>query len=104
MNPSETEHGPKYVVRIEHSVPDFAQWKVAFDRDPVSRETGGVRRYRVLRPLDDPGYAMVDLEFDSSGEAATFSAGLQQLWRNVEGKLVERPRVRIAQVLEFKEY
>jgi hypothetical protein len=103
MSPSETEHGTRYVVRIEHQVHDFAAWKAAFDRDPVSREAGGVRRYRVMQPLDDPQYAMVDLEFDSSSQAATFCAGLQQLWRKVEGKLIEQPRVRIAQVHDFKE-
>lgn len=104
MSRSEDEPNKRYVVRIEHPVRDFAAWKAAFDGDPVSREAGGVRRFRVLQPVDDPHYAMVDLEFDSSSEAATFSAGLQQLWRQVEGKLVDRPRVRIAQVLESKEY
>lgn len=54
--------------------------------------------------MDDPQYAMVDLEFDSASQAATFCEGLQQLWRKVEDELVGRPQARIAQVLEFKEY
>lgn len=90
-------------MRIEHSVRDFAAWKAAFDGDPVIREAGGVRRYRVLQPVDDPHYAMVDLEFDSSGQATRFCEALQRLWGNVEGKLIEQPRTRIAQVLESKE-
>jgi hypothetical protein len=44
-------------------------WKAAFDSDPVGREKSGVRRYRVLRPVDDPNYVMIELEFDSSPEA-----------------------------------
>ena len=53
--------------------------------------------------MDDLRYAMVDLEFDSSSQAATFREGLQLLWRRVEGKLIEQPRARIVQVLESKE-
>lgn len=53
--------------------------------------------------MDDPRYAMVDLEFDSPTQAATFREGLQQLWRKVDGKIIEQPRARIVQVLEFKE-
>jgi len=44
------------IVRIEHAVRDFDAWKRAFDSDPVGREQGGVRRYRVLRSTDEPNY------------------------------------------------
>jgi hypothetical protein len=54
------------ILQIEHRVRDFDAWKQAFDNDPVGREQKGVRRYRVLRSLDDPNYVVVDLEFDSS--------------------------------------
>jgi len=40
-----------YILRIEHPVPAFG-WTKAFDRDPVSREKSGVRRYRAFRPID----------------------------------------------------
>lgn len=103
MSPSETEQANRYVVRIEHRVRDFAAWKEAFDGDPVSREAGGVLRYRVLQPVDDPHYAMVDLEFDSSSQATRFREALQRLWRNVDGKLIERPLARIAQLVEVRE-
>ena len=71
-----------HILRIEHPIRDFDTWKEAFDRDPVGRQQPGVRRYRVLRPIDDPNYIMVDLEFDSSSEA---EALLDALWRNVWG-------------------
>lgn len=41
-------------LQIEHPVRDFDAWKAALDSDPVGRERGGVRRYRILRPTDDP--------------------------------------------------
>lgn len=93
------------ILRIEHTVPDFDVWKAAFDSDPVGREQGGVRRYRVLRPVDDPKYVMVDLEFDSSSEAEAFRAALGDLWRRVEAEgLMESPRARIVETVESKEY
>ena len=39
-----------------------------------------MRRYRVLRAIDDPNYVMIDLEFDSSSEAEAFRAALRDLW------------------------
>jgi cytidylate kinase len=54
-----------FIVQIEHPVPNFDAWKKAFDSDPVGRERSGVRRYKVLRPIDNPNYSMIDLEFDS---------------------------------------
>ena len=42
------------ILRIEHPVRDFDIWKEAFDADPVGRERSGVRRCRVMRPVDDP--------------------------------------------------
>jgi hypothetical protein len=41
-------------LQLEHAIKDFAMWKAAFDRDPSDRRGLGVRRQRVLRPLDDP--------------------------------------------------
>jgi hypothetical protein len=75
-----------HILRIEHQIRDFDAWKEAFDRDPVGRKQGGVRRYRVLRPVDDPNYIMVDLEFDSSSEAEAFRTALQRdVWGSPPG-------------------
>ncbi len=65
-----------HTLRIEYRIRDFDAWKEAFGHDPVGREQGGVRRYRVLRPINDPNHIMVDLEFDSSSEAEAFRAAL----------------------------
>ncbi len=93
------------ILRIEHAVPNFDAWKEAFDSDPLGREQSGVRRYRVLRPIDDPNYVMVDLEFDSSSEAEAVRAALLQMWRRVEMEgLIGSPQARIADVVETREY
>lgn len=59
-------------LRIEHPVTDFAVWRQAFDRFAEMRATGGVRGHVVRRPVDDPRYVVVDLEFDSTPEAEAF--------------------------------
>ncbi len=92
-----------HILKIEHPVPDFDAWKEVFDSDPLGREKSGVRRYRVLRPIDDPNYIMVDLEFDTAGEAEAFGAGLRDLWGRVE-VVGENPRARIVDAVETKEY
>ena len=92
------------IVQIEHPVPNFDAWKKAFDSDPVGRERSGVRRYQVLRPMDNPNYAMVDLEFDNASKAEAFLSAMREVWRRVEGTIIESPRVRIVEVVESKEY
>lgn len=93
------------ILQIEHGVGDYDAWKQAFDSDPVGRERGGVRRYRVLRPTDDPNYVIVDLEFDDASAAETFRTSLQELWDRVGGDLrLEAPRARIVDAVESKEY
>jgi hypothetical protein len=70
----------RYILRIEHPIFSFEDWKRAFDSDPVGREKAGVRRYQVLRPVDDEKYVMIDLEFDSAGQAEALLAALRALW------------------------
>lgn len=68
------------IVRIAHPVNDFATWKAAFDRDPVGRQRGGVRGYRIVRGIDEPDAVSIDLEFDDISTAKRFREGLVQLW------------------------
>lgn len=67
-------------LQVEHAISDFGVWKKAFEGDPVRRKESGVRRYRVFRPVDDPRYVKIDLDFDSVGEAEAFRLALQRLW------------------------
>ncbi|HET8906792.1 MAG TPA: hypothetical protein VFN11_07495, partial [Ktedonobacterales bacterium] len=58
-----------FVLHIEHPVPNFDGWRQAFDSDPVGRKQMGVRRFQVTRPVDNPNFAIIDLEFDTVAEA-----------------------------------
>ncbi len=91
-------------VRLEHPGSDFNGWKKVFDNDPVGREKSGVRRYRIFRPVDDPNYVMVDLEFDGSSKAEAFRVALRELWSGVEGQIMQNLQVRIVETVESKEY
>jgi len=88
------------ILQIEHPVSDFDSWKKAFDSDPIDRKHSGVRRYRILRPIDDPKYVAVDLEFDSIGKAEACLASLRKLWTRVEGTVMQNPRARIVETVE----
>ncbi len=89
------------ILRIEHPVPDFEVWKRTFDSDPLDRKGSGVRRYRVMRPTDDPNYAIVDLEFDSMAEAEALLEALHRLWGHAQGQgLIGSPQGRIVEVVE----
>lgn len=59
-------------LHIEHPVTDFETWAGAFDRFAEARRSAGVRAHRVQRPIDDPEYVVVDLDFDTAEAAAAF--------------------------------
>jgi quinol monooxygenase YgiN len=94
------------ILHIEHPIRDFDSWKKAFESDPAGREKGGVRRYQVLRPIDDPNYVMIDLDFDSSRAAEAFLATMSEVWRSPAAAraLSGTPQTRIIEVVESKEY
>ena len=92
-----------FTLRIEHGIRDFDTWKAAFDRDPIGRERSGVRGYRVFRPVDDPHYVLIDLDFASVGEAEAVLAALHRdVWRSATAApaLVGSPQTRIVEVVE----
>jgi hypothetical protein len=92
------------ILRIEHPVPDYDTWKQVFDSDPLGREQSGVRRYQVYRPVDDPNYAVVDLEFERASDAEAMQARLRELWERVEQEgLIGKQRADILEVVEVIE-
>ncbi|MGH3713007.1 MAG: hypothetical protein ACRDT4_06025 [Micromonosporaceae bacterium] len=69
-------------LRIENSVTDFHLWKAAFDAYAAVRTRMGVRRWRVTRQMEDPLHVYVELDFDTTGEAAAFAEFLvSKVWR-----------------------
>ncbi len=93
-----------YILRIEHPVPDFDGWKQAFDSDPVGREKSGVRRYQILRALDNPNQVMIDLEFDTVGQAEALLAAMRVVWGRVQGQIIMNPQAQIVERVETVEY
>ena len=83
--------------------PNFDAWKNAFDIDPVNPKQSGAGRYRVLRPIDNSNYAIIELEFDSVNEAEGLLAAMREVWRGVQGTIIECPQVRILDAVESKE-
>jgi hypothetical protein len=93
------------VLQIEHAITDFETWKRAFDSDPVDRKAAGVRRYRIFRPVDDPAFIKVDLEFDTVADAESCRAALESLWASGRAApaLAGRASTRIVETIEAVE-
>lgn len=89
-------------LHIEHAVQDFDRWKAAFDSDPVGRQQAGVRQFWVSRPVDNPNYAIIDLEFDTRQQAEALLAAMQDAWRRVGGTLMQNPEWHLAEIVETK--
>ncbi|MFF8386466.1 hypothetical protein [Streptomyces kanasensis] len=91
-----------YVVRIEHAVPEYQAWKEAFDGDPLGRSASGVRGYRIMRPVSDPGRVMIDLEFDDLERAEAMVTRLRELWTRVT--VAVDPQAEITEVTDTGRY
>ncbi len=87
-----------HVVRIEHGVNDYNEWKNVFDSDPLGRKESGVVRYRVMRDADK---VMIDLEFNSADEATQMEGRLRELWTRVD--VMKDPQARVAEIVESAE-
>jgi hypothetical protein len=88
-------------LRIEHVVRTFEAWKQAFDSDPVGRESGGVRGYRIAQSAGDRNHVFIDLEFDDIGAAEAFKQRLEGIWVSAGPRLgLESPSARVVDVVE----
>ena len=60
----------------------------------------------MFRPLDDPNYVAVDLEFDTPAEAERCKVALGELWRSKQAVPALRgaPQVRIVETVESVQY
>jgi hypothetical protein len=68
-------------LHIEHAITDLETWLSAFNHFADARCQAGVRAERVQRPVDNPGYIVVDLDFGTVDEAEAFLRFLKdQVW------------------------
>jgi hypothetical protein len=96
-----------HVLQIEHPIRDFDTWKAAFDRFSDKRRHSGVPRHEIFQPTDDPNYVVLDLEFESEGQAEAYLGWLRrEVWSSREASpaLAGGPQTRIVTVMESQEY
>ena len=88
-----------YTLQIEHGIKDFGMWRAAFDQDPVDRVASGVVAHRINRPVDDPHYVVVELDFDSRAQAESLLARLQDtVWNTAAAPALRgAPKTRIVE-------
>ena len=89
-----------FTLRIEHSVPDYDNWKRAFDSDPADRKGSGVRRYQVSRSVADPNLVLIDLDFDHVASAESLLANMQKIWAGPAASIMINPRAAIVEQVE----
>jgi hypothetical protein len=90
-------------LRIEHAIKDYDTWRSAFERAAPVREQTGVRSYRIQRPVDDPNYLMIDLDFDDPAGAEALLAFLRdRIWASPDNSpgLLGQPSARIVDTVE----
>ncbi len=89
-------------LHIEHAIVDFALWKTAFERFAGFRTQSGVLAHRLQRPVDDPHYIVIDLDFDTTAEAERFLEFLHtKVWASPENApaLVGTPQTKILEAV-----
>jgi hypothetical protein len=92
-----------HTLHIEHAVTDFATWNTAFGTFADQRQRSGVRHQRVQRPVNDPAYVVIDLDFDTASQAANFLGFLQaNVWRSPGSApaLIGTPQTRILELTQ----
>jgi hypothetical protein len=91
-----------HTLHIEHAITDLATWTAAFDRFSEARRHAGVRTEHVRRPVDDDQFVVIDLDFDTAGEAEAFLTFLtNQVWAVRENSpgLAGHPEARILEAV-----
>jgi hypothetical protein len=87
-----------FTLSIEHAISDFPTWKQAFDRFAEARANAGIRSHRIRRPVGDPHYLVIELDFDAQDKAESFRRFLHDVvWSNNDASpaLAGTPQTRI---------
>lgn len=86
---------PMATLHIEHPITDYDTWRAAFDGFAEARRRAGVTGERVARPVDDPAYIVVALDFGTAEQATGFLRFLEDaVWSSPTSApaLAGRPR------------
>lgn len=87
-------------LRIEHRISSFDGWKKAFESDPINRKKSGVNRYRIYRPSDNEDFVIIELDFDNLEQAQATHTALQNIFPNIEGKLIFEVQMKFLYIIE----
>lgn len=91
-------------LHIEHEINDFDVWTAAFAQFAEVRRRSGVRGQSVRRPVDDPHYVVIDLEFATVAEAESFRDFLRtKVWASPESSpaLVGLPQTQVFEEVDL---
>lgn len=61
-------------ILVQHSVEDYARWKIEFDKNGSARKAGGSKGAFVFRSAEDPNQVTVLLEWDDLDRARAFAS------------------------------
>jgi hypothetical protein len=93
-------------LRIEHAIHDYDIWQQAFDGFEQARAKAGVRGFAIRQPVNDPKYLMLDLEFNTQGQAESFAGFLHdRVWSSATSSpgLAGRPQTSILELRRKEE-
>ena len=85
-------------LHIEHPITDLETWLAAFGRFADRRTAAGVTGQHIWQPADDPRYIVLNLDFDTTDQAASFLRFLQtRVWTSPDSApgLAGAPRTAI---------
>lgn len=88
-------------LQIQHEITDFGVWSEAFARFADARSKAGVTHQRISRPVDDPHFVIIALDFPTQDQARSFLSFLEdQVWSSPDRSpaLDGRPQTAILQV------
>jgi hypothetical protein len=102
---NQRKENPMATLHIQHPVTDFDTWTSAFSRFADARLAAGVRAQRIHRPVDDPKFVVIDLDFDSPADAQSFRQFLTtNVWAHPENSpgLAGTPETMILESVELR--
>ena len=90
-------------LHIEHRIIDYVTWRAAFDGFAAARAQAGAFGEHVARPVDDPRYIVIALDFESAPQAVAFRDFLEaHVWSSPTASpgLDGHPRTMILEPVE----
>ena len=53
-----------------------------------------------MRPVDNPDYVLIDLEYDTAKQAEALLAAMREVWGRLRGTVMSDPKARIVEAVE----